>query len=116
MKIAIVGSRSIKKIDLSMLAIDPEADEILTGGAFGVDRCAEEYAEKNQIKIKVFVPEYEIYGRAAPIVRNKEIVDNSDTVIAYWDGISKGTLSVIEYAKKRKVTLKIIMCDKNADA
>ena len=34
------------------------------------------------------------------IVRNKEIVDYADKIIAFWDGASKGTLSVIKYAEK----------------
>ena len=46
------------------------------------------------------MPEYERYGRGAPIVRNKQIVDYADEVVAFWDGKSKGTLSVIKYCEK----------------
>ena len=34
-------------------------------------------------------------------VRNKLIVDSADFVLAFWDGKSKGTKSVIEYCKKQ---------------
>ena len=98
MKIAIVGSRGIEVKNISDY-ISAE-DEIVSGGAKGVDSCAKEYARKNALKITEFLPEYDKYGRAAPIVRNKEIVNYADRVIAFWDGKSKGTLSVIEYAKK----------------
>lgn len=99
MKIAIIGSRTlcVKNIDRYL----PETvSEIVSGGAKGIDSCAAEFAHKNSIKLTVFLPEYEKYGKIAPIVRNKAIVEYSDLVIAFWDGKSKGTLSVINYCKK----------------
>ena len=69
-----------------------------------------EYAKENGIKLTELVPQYEQYGRAAPIVRNKEIVDYSDKIIAFWNGKSKGTLSVIKYAQKTGKPCEIIIC------
>ncbi len=111
MKIAIIGSRNIiiKNID-KYISID---DEIVSGGAKGVDTCAAEYARVNGIKLTEFLPQYEIYGRAAPIVRNKAIVDYADKVIAFWDGTSKGTLSVIKYAEKAQKQCEVIICEKS---
>ena len=108
MKIAIVGSRklTIKLEDY----IRVEVKEIVSGGARGVDLCAAEYARKNGIKLTEFLPQYERYGRRAPIVRNKEIVDYADEVIAFWDGRSRGTLSVINYAKKVGKPIRIVLC------
>jgi hypothetical protein len=98
MKIAIIGSRNIVTADLSKyVSYD---DEIVSGGAIGIDSCASEYAKRNGLKLTVFLPEYNRYGRAAPILRNKKIVEYSDKIIAFWDGSSKGTLSVIKYAEK----------------
>ena len=42
------------------------------------------------IKLTEFFPQYKIYGKAAPIIRNKEIVDYADKVIVFWNGESKG--------------------------
>ena len=109
MRIAVVGSRGIKEIDLSgYVSAD---DEIVSGGAVGVDSCAADYARKNGLKLTEFLPQYEKYGRAAPIVRNKEIVDYADKVLVFWNGRSKGTLSVIQYAKKIGKSHEIILCD-----
>ena len=108
MKVAVVGSRSILTTDISMYISD--GDEIVSGGAVGVDSCAAEYAKKNGLKLTVFLPQYERYGRAAPIVRNKKIVDYADKIIAFWDGKSKGTLSVIKYAEKTGKQCEIILC------
>ena len=106
MKIAVVGSRGIKSLELDDYLTN--ADEIVSGGAVGVDSCATDYAIKNGIKATVFTPEYKRYGRAAPIIRNKKIVDYADKVIVFWDGSSKGTLSVIRYAEKTKKPCEII--------
>ena len=108
MKIAIVGSRNVTVSDIGRYISN--AGEIVSGGAVGVDCCAAEYAKKNGIKLTEFLPQYERYGRAAPIVRNKEIVDYSDKIIAFWDGSSKGTLSVIKYAQKTGKPCEIIIC------
>ena len=109
MKIAVIGSRSVKISDIGKYISD--ADEIVSGGAVGVDSCAEEYAKSNGLKLTVFLPQYEKYGRAAPIVRNKKIVDYADKIIAFWDGKSKGTLSVIKYAEKAGKECEIILCE-----
>ncbi len=99
MKIAVIGSRNAVVGNLE--AYLPEAcTEIVSGGAKGVDRCAAEYAQLHGLKLTEFLPVYEKYGRAAPIVRNKQIAKYADAVFAFWDGTSKGTLSVIRYCEK----------------
>ena len=108
MKIAIIGSRNVNVSDIDKY-LPPECSEIVSGGAKGVDTCAADFALKNNIKLTVFLPEYQKYGRAAPIVRNRQIVDCSDLVIAFWDGSSKGTLSVIKYCQKSGTPCKIIL-------
>ena len=108
MKVAVIGSRSIFATDIGMYISD--GDEIVSGGAVGIDSCAVEYAKKNGLKLTVFLPQYERYGRAAPIVRNKMIVDYADKIVAFWDGKSRGTLSVIKYAEKTGKPCEIILC------
>lgn len=109
MKVAVVGSRNILITDIG--AYISEDDEIVSGGAVGVDSCATEYAKRKGLKLTVFLPQYERYGRAAPIVRNKKIVDYSDKIIAFWDGKSRGTLSVIKYAERVGKPCEIILLD-----
>ena len=109
MKIAVIGSRKISAVDIGKYVTD--GDEIVSGGAIGIDTCAAEYAEVNGLRMTVFLPQYDRYGRAAPIVRNKEIVDYADKVIAFWNGTSKGTLSVIQYAEKTGKQCEIIFCE-----
>ncbi len=107
MKIAIIGSRNIKNINIGEYIT--EADEIVSGGAVGVDSLAVQYAKQNGIKLTEFLPEYKKYGRAAPIVRNRQIVNYADVVIAFWDGKSKGTSYTIKYAKSINKVCQIII-------
>lgn len=95
MKVAIVGSRIMSVADLGSYL--PEGTtEIVSGGAQGIDTCAREYAQANGVKLTEFLPEYEKYGRGAPIKRNRKIIDYADMVIAFWDGASRGTGYVID--------------------
>ncbi len=108
MKVAIVGSRDIT-VDISGYVTD--ADEIVSGGAVGVDSCAAEYARSRGLTLTEFLPDYERYGRAAPIIRNKQIVDYADRIVVFWNGRSKGSLYVIKYAEKIGKDCKMIICN-----
>ena len=110
MRFAIVGSREILIKNIGDYLFD--CDEIISGGAKGVDTCAAIYAKENSIRLTFVLPKYERYGRAAPIIRNKEIVERCDVVIAFWDGCSRGTLSVIKYAAKRNKPYKLIFVNR----
>ena len=109
MRVAVVGSRNIVVTDIEKYI--GECEEIVSGGAMGVDSCAAEYAENANITFTEILPDYKRYGRAAPIIRNKEIVDYADRVVAFWDGKSKGTQSVIEYAEKVGKPCTVILCE-----
>lgn len=108
MRIAIVGSRDLTVDNMGSYVSD--GDEIVSGGAVGIDRCAAEYAKRNGYKLTEFLPQYSLYGRAAPIVRNKQIVQYADKIIVFWNGSSKGTLSVIKYAEKIGKQCEVIIC------
>lgn len=99
MIVAVVGSRSLVVKDMQKYLPDG-VTEIVSGGADGVDTCAKEYAQKHNIRLTEFVPEYNLYGRAAPLKRNMKIIGYSDVIIALWDGQSKGTEHVIRNCRK----------------
>lgn len=107
MKIAIIGSRNIKNLDLEKYITD--LDEIVSSGARGVDSIAAEYANQNGIKLTEFLPEYTKYGKAAPLIRNRQIVDYTDKILVFWDGKSKGTAYTIKYAHRTNKNCEIII-------
>ena len=109
MKLLIVGSRSITNFDLSPY-ITENVDTVISGGAGGVDSLAEQYADLHRLSKYILRPRYDLYGRAAPLKRNEQMVDIADALLIIWDGRSKGTQHTLKYAEKMKkqVTLVVI--------
>lgn len=108
MKLLIAGSRGITSFDLSPY-ITKEVDTILTGGAKGIDTIAEEYADSHGIKKTIIKPQYDRYGKGAPMVRNKELVNLCDKALIIWDGVSKGTKFTADFAKKMNKEVTVIV-------
>lgn len=111
MKVAIIGSRNLKVNNIGEY-LPKDVTEIVSGGAKGIDTCAKIYALKNNIKLTEFLPEYEKYGKRAPLIRNLEIIDYADEVIAFWDGESHGTKYVIDNCRNRSKNIKIYVAKK----
>ena len=111
MKVAVIGSRGITLHNLEDY-LPENVTEIVTGGAKGVDTCAEEYALEHNLKLTEFLPEYAKFGKSAPLKRNIQIIEYSDLVLAFWDGSSHGTKYVIDNCNKLDTTVKIIYCEK----
>lgn len=106
-KVAIVGSRTFNDYDLAEKYIDKTCDDnaylickIISGGAKGADSIAEKYARKHNIETQIFKPDWDTYGKSAGFRRNKDIIENCDICIAFWDGVSKGTKHDIDLCKK----------------
>ncbi len=78
------------------------------GGAKGADSLGEEYAKENNIPTKIFIPDWDKYGKSAGMIRNTDIVNESELIVAFWDGISSGTLDSINKAKKNNKKVLII--------
>lgn len=73
---------------------------IVSGGANGADSLAERFAKENKIQIEVIKPEWDRLGKSAAFIRNEQIVRKSDEIIAFWDGISRGTKNTIDKAEQ----------------
>jgi len=110
MKLGVVGSRGFNDYELLKTELNKFKDilEIVSGGAIGADKLSEQYGIEHNKLLRIFYPEYEIYGRSAPLKRNTQIIEKSDFVIAFWDGKSTGTKDSINKAKRLNKPYKII--------
>jgi len=117
MRVAIIGSRLFNdyeylknKVNETLQNNNITITEIVSGGAIGVDKMAERYADEHQIKKSILRPDYknpemiqkygkEKWGKIAPIVRNGDIINSCDVVIAFPFSQSNGTLDAINKAK-----------------
>lgn len=113
MRIGVIGSRSFQDYELLEKTLNEISDRtqissIISGGAKGADSLAEKYASLNNIDTIIFKPDWSI-GKSAAAIRNIKIVENADIVVAFWDGISKGTKMTIDMATSKNVkVLKVI--------
>lgn len=110
MNVAVIGSRTFDNFALveSTLASISTISRVVSGGAKGADSLAQRYAEQNQIPVEIFKPDWKRFGRGAGIVRNREIIEAAEMVVAFWDGKSKGTESSIKMAQSKRIPVKIV--------
>ena len=110
MKLAVVGTRTFNNYSLLQNELNKydNITEIISGGATGADKLAEKYALNKNIKMTIFYPDWKKYGKKAGPLRNQQIINECDEAIAFWDGVSKGTLSSINLAKQANKNVKII--------
>ena len=112
MKIAIIGSRTFNDYELVCKTIKELKLETMTymvsGGAKGADSLGEQYAKEHNIPCKIFKPDWNTYGKSAGFVRNKDIINACDIVVAFWDGKTKGTEHSIMLAKRSNKIVHII--------
>ena len=110
MKVAIVGSRGLR-VPVPENVIPAHTTQIVSGAANGIDRMARAYAIEHHIQILEVLPEFERFGRAAPLKRNEAIVDYADFVLAIWDGHSRGTKYVIDRCRKTGTPVRVLLVD-----
>lgn len=104
MKVIIAGGRDIHNYELVLSAIGEsefQITEVVSGMASGVDTLAIQYATENNLPLKEFHAEWNEYKRAAGPIRNREMANYGEALIAIWDGESRGTKNMIEEATKR---------------
>lgn len=99
--VAVVGSRSLAGVSLPLgSVVPPSVSLVVSGGARGVDSAAASWARARGVPVREFLPNYSLFGRAAPLVRNREIIEAADLVLAFWDGCSRGTLHAVHIARE----------------
>ena len=111
-KVVICGGRDFNNYEL----LEEKCNEILkgffvevvSGCAKGADSLGVRYAEKKKVKVVEFPANWEKYGRSAGPERNKKMAKYADMVIAFWDGKSKGTKSMISLAKKSRLIVHVV--------
>ena len=109
MKVIVAGSRDFTNFEFLETSLkDYSITEVVSGGARGVDTLGEQYANKHKIPIKTFPASWDRYGKAAGHIRNTAMAEYADSLIAFWDGRSPGTLNMIKQAKALGLDIHVI--------
>lgn len=69
--------------------------ELVSGASGNVDLAGEEWARENNIPVKRFPADWDKHRKAAGPIRNREMAEYADALLAIWDGKSKGTANMI---------------------
>lgn len=85
---------------------------IISGLARGADRLGCRFAEENNYTLEGFAAQWKlpngVYDHSAGIKRNKLMAKNADSLIAFWDGDSRGTMSMIDFAAEMGLNIKVV--------
>jgi hypothetical protein len=81
---------------------------IVSGTARGADKLGERYAKERGYNVELFPADWENKGRAAGYIRNADMANNADALIAFWDGTSHGTAHMIDIARKKNLPVRVI--------
>jgi hypothetical protein len=109
MQITVIGSRTFEDYRLLCLVLDEyQITRIISGGAKGADLMAERYAQGKGLPTLILNPEYGKFGKGAPFMRNHQIVDAAEQIVAFWDGESRGTAHSLAYARKKGKPVRIV--------
>jgi 5S rRNA maturation endonuclease (ribonuclease M5) len=111
--LAIVGSRDFNDYNLLKTIVTPKIKNISTivsGGARGADTLARNFATEYNLPMVEILPEWNKYGKRAAILRNEDIINNADSVVAFHLKNSPGTANSIQIAKQMGKPIEIIDC------
>ena len=114
-KVIIAGTRDFndydflkKNVDYFLQDLNPNKIEIVSGNARGADKLGERYAKEHNLPVKLFPANWDKYGKRAGYLRNQEMANYADVLIAFWNEKSKGTKHMIDIAKKQDLTVIVV--------
>lgn len=93
---------------------------VISGGAKGADRLGECYAFDNGYSVIRFQALWGVYGKSAGPRRNNEMAkfaseSGSGTLIAFWDGESRGTKNMIDTARRYGLHVIVVEYEKDSE-
>lgn len=92
--------RAYCDMKLSRKITEGEQIEIVSGACpSGADYLGEKYAAERGFSVRLFPADWQQYGRRAGAVRNRQMAQYGNALIAFWDGKSKGTKIMIDEAR-----------------
>lgn len=111
-KVIIAGGRDFQDYDTLCRICDfmlqnKSEVEVVCGMARGADLLGKKYALERGLKVAEFPADWESHGKKAGPIRNKQMAEYANALIAFWDGKSSGTANMISLARKMELPLKV---------
>lgn len=112
-RIIIAGSREFDDYDLLKNTMDKLLSNIkdniviVCGMARGADTLGERYAKEKGYEINYYPADWDLHGKSAGYIRNEQMAQNADALVAFWNGKSKGTKNMITLAHKYNLKVRV---------
>jgi len=110
MRTIIAGSRTVTRHEYllsAVRAITWTPTEIISGAARGADALGERWALANRIPLRRMPADWNRHGRRAGFLRNVEMAQCADALLALWDGKSAGTAHMIDIATRSGLVVSV---------
>lgn len=113
-RVIIAGSRTTPgeivapKMDRINALFDWNTATVVSGGAEGADRAGEDWAVAHKINMIRFPADWNRYSKAAGAIRNQLMAWYASHLVAFWDGQSHGTKTMIGMADEDGLKIKEI--------
>ena len=104
-KLIVAGGRDfndavlLERVLIALADVDyaDMALSIVSGMARGADALGYQFAQANGVKCYEFPADWDTHGKRAGFIRNKQMGDFADGLLAFWDRKSRGTSDMISY-------------------
>lgn len=123
MRLCIAGSRDllphVDEIEAEVFKLERNLGRqvvtLINGGARGVDAQALLWLDRYRPTVHLIrhLPDYQKYGKHAPLMRNILMGAESDALLAFWDGKSTGTDHMVNVVGRRMFKLPVFVVRKS---
>ena len=116
-KVIVAGSRDFgnyklleQKLNRLLSAKVVAEDEIvvISGCARGADSLGELYAKTKGYAVERHPADWDKNGRSAGYIRNEQMAEVADALVAFWDGKSRGTAHMIETMNRLHKPVRVV--------
>ena len=111
MKLDVIGIRTFSDdIRINAALNDLPATEILTSGSNPTATAATWYAAVKELPTRRFEANLVQYGSRAKQLRDRQLVEAADALLAFWNGQSVAVREAIEYAHELRKRVVVLPC------
>lgn len=110
LKVIVAGGRDFNDYTRLKSILDhiPQSFEVVCGEARGADSLGNRYALENGLTIHSFPADWNTHGKSAGYKRNAQMAAFADALVAFWDGSSRGTKSMIDLAIAKGLKVAVV--------
>lgn len=87
---------------------------VVSGHARGADQMGEMWADAHMVDVKLYPADWDTHGKGAGPIRNREMAQNADVLVTFFDGYSSGTRHMIEMGLMYDLEIHVIRYERKA--